>query len=535
MASLSSLLSVIATASNDIYTRLYLGLLQPRDEILREKGGIWGLKVYEEIERDAHAFSVLQKRKLAPLSYPWEMEPASSKLKDKKAAQLVKKQLAAMNVDKLCFGLGDANLKGYGVAEVVWAMDGAEVVAKEFRIIDQRRIRFMDNTAKAGGWEARLLTWQQPLIGIEIPERKFIVHTFGSLDANPYGIGLGQKLYWPAWFKRNLAQFWLAHNEKFASPTLAAGYPTGFSDDDQEKLLQRLIDVKSLGATIFPEGMDIKALTTGTTGDPHERAVRYWDEEISKAVLGETLTTTMGSVGSYAASKTHTDVRLELAQVDANDQCGTLNATLVKWICELNCPGAGVPKMVRKVEQPADQKAEAEKDALLFAMGYRPDADRVEEVYGPGYVDEKEEALTAQLSVAGVKLPPAPGAPAVPGQPVQPGQPVAPPAPGAKPAVHSFAAPQDVPDPSVAITDQAMSRINLGGMLDPIREIVKNAKSLMDLRNKLDHAYPDLDAVAFTEVLAQAFTVATLLGRHEVAVSSGLTPTVRPAPARRKS
>jgi phage gp29-like protein len=533
MANLSGLLQVLATADNDIFHKLYLGLLLPRDEILREKGGSWGLKIYEEIERDAHAYSVLQKRRRGPLAYPWEMEPASDKLRDKKCAEVVKKQLKKIQIDNLSYGLSDGILKGYAVSEIVWALEPDQVVAKEFRIVDQRRIRFMADTDAGTGWKPRLLTWDKPLEGIEIPDRKFVIFTYGSLDGNPMGIGLGQKLYWPAWFKRNLTQFWLEHSEKFASPTIAGAYPAGFSEIDQDKLLQRLVEIKSLGAAIYPEGMDIKALTQGVTGDGYERAVRYFDEEMSKATLGETLTTTMGDIGSYAASNTHNDVRLELAQADANDMCECLNQSVVHWIAELNCPGAEAPRMVRKIEQPSDQKAEAEKDGLLFAMGYRPGADRIEEVYGPGYVDEHEEEVMAPPSLDGLKLPPiVPGQP-VPTDPQQATQEIKgqPPAsgPGGAPqqAPVSFAAVNHRPDPADAIVDRAMDSLNLGGLLDPLRKMVHKAKSLDDLRRQLDRAYPDLHAEAFAEVMSKAFTVAALTGQWEVINAAGLNSTPR--------
>lgn len=49
-----------------------------------------------------------------------------------------------------------------------------------------------------------LLTAENMLTGVELPERKFIVHRCNPEDDNPYGTGLGLQLYWPV-FKRKWA------------------------------------------------------------------------------------------------------------------------------------------------------------------------------------------------------------------------------------------------------------------------------------------------------------------------------------------
>lgn len=38
--------------------------------------------------------------------------------------------------------------------------------------------------------------------GIDLPDRKFIVHRHGVVGNNPYGLGLGYQLFWAVLFKR---------------------------------------------------------------------------------------------------------------------------------------------------------------------------------------------------------------------------------------------------------------------------------------------------------------------------------------------
>jgi len=115
------------------------------------------------------------------------------------------------------------------------------------------------------------------------------------------------------------------------------------------------------------------------------------DEEISKALLGETLTTNMSSdTGSYAASQTHNGIRLELIRADADMLSQTLNETLMTWLTEFHFPGANPPRLWRRVEESQNTKAEAEKDALVFALGYEPEEEFIQEKYGVGW---KKRAL----------------------------------------------------------------------------------------------------------------------------------------------
>ncbi|CAH8721641.1 DUF935 domain-containing protein [Paenibacillus melissococcoides] len=59
----------------------------------------------------------------------------------------------------------------------------------------------------------------------------------------------------------------------------------------------------------------------------YESLARYCDEQISKAVLGQTLTSDSGG-GSFAQSKTHNEVRHDLTVAIAKDLAATLRRYL---------------------------------------------------------------------------------------------------------------------------------------------------------------------------------------------------------------
>ena len=386
----------IATIAKDYAVTLFGGVLRNQDDTLLTRGGGRGIKIYDDIERDCHAFAVLQKRRLAVVAREWQVVPASESRLDKKAAELVKRQLEGLRFDQLCQKLLDATLKGYSVAEILWEPRSAELVAARVKVKPQRRFVFDENQ------EARLLTRSDLLAGEALPPRKFIVHRYGEKDDdNPYGLGLGHKLFRPVFFKRQGITFWLTFVDKFASPTAMGEYPSGTSEPDQRKLLAALAGISSEAGIIVPQGMLVKFLEAARSGsiDTYERLARYMDEQISECVLGETLSTNVGTVGSKAASQTHNEVRTELAKADADLLSDTLNETLVRWIVELNLPGAGLPKVWRDFGEAEDLKLRAERDKIISEMGFEADEQYVNDTYGGKW----KRKSTAESSPAGAQ------------------------------------------------------------------------------------------------------------------------------------
>ncbi|SLN38243.1 hypothetical protein AQS8620_01431 [Aquimixticola soesokkakensis] len=346
--------TLIANATNDITIPFYTGVLQHADDTLIQQGGGKGLKIYDEIERDTHAFSMLQKRKKSLVAREWEVEPGGDRPIDKKAAELVEKQLKALPFDRICEDLLDATLKGYAVSEIVWVRDGAQIKAERVVTDEQRRFVF-DREGKP-----RLLTWTAMMDGIALPERKFIVHRVGVKGNNPYGLGIGTRLFWPVLFKREGITFWLHFLEKFAGPTVVGKTPYGTLSGEQNKLLNTLVSARTASAITVPIGTDVEFLEASRSGAvSYEQFLAYWDRQISICTTGETLTTQAGDQGgSRALGEVHQEMLDLLVDSDADLLTDTLREQLVAWIVDYNMPGAAVPSVWRV--RPKNERAQAD-------------------------------------------------------------------------------------------------------------------------------------------------------------------------------
>lgn len=467
----------IATVARDIYNPPMGGIIRAQDDTLIMRGQGKGLKLYDDIERDCHAFAVLQKRKLAVVARDWKVVPASDRRADKKAADMIRYQLAAFDFDKFTLDQLDAILKGYAVGEVMYGTDGAEIYIDRVIPRDQRRFQFDEDS------KLRLMTMQDMMPGELMPDRKFVVHTFGAKDGNPYGLGLGTRLFWPVFFKRQDITFWLTYADKFGSPTPAGKYPDGTQEPEIDKLLDSLRSIAQEAAIAVPASMELDFLESkrGGSADFYEKLARYMDEQISEAVLGETSTTTGKSSGMNSnQAAVHNEVRLELVKADADLFSGTINGGLVKWLTEWNVPGARPPTVWREVEEEEDLNQRSERDERVYKLGFRPTIDYITETYGEGW----EPAKTAD----------------------------------APPREADFAQ-GDLEFPDQEALDAAINTLDAdaiqAGMLEllqPIIDLVNEVGPDRAVEQLLDH-YPAMNQSRLEDLLARAFFVAEVWGR----------------------
>lgn len=252
--------TMIANATNDITIPFFNGALQHADDTLIRRGGGKGLKIYDEVAQDPHAGAMLQKRRSSLTAREWTVTAASDSELDQQAVEVVLEILASIPFDRICEDLLDATLKGFAISEVVWARKGNRIVPAQVKSHDQRRFAFGQD------WRPRLFTWANMRDGIELPERKFIVHRHGVKGNNPYGLGVGSRLFWPVLFKREGVAFWLHFLDKFAGPTVISKTPYGTISEEQRRLLNSLTSIRTSSAVTVPIGTDVSFLEA-TKGD----------------------------------------------------------------------------------------------------------------------------------------------------------------------------------------------------------------------------------------------------------------------------
>jgi len=479
----------IATASKDIDIFAgWLTRLENPDPTLRTEAAGKGLKLYDEVDRDPHAGSVLQTRYLSVIGKEWEVLPGeqaatrgrpAAETQAQRIADFVYKSLENTNFDQARQELLQAVLYGFYVAEVMWELRDGHIVPGMIRAKHPRRFSFsMDR-------ELRLLTPQNMIEGDPLPDRKFIQFTYGSSD-NPYGKGLGQKLWWPVWFKKNGIKFWMIFLEKFGMPTAVGKYPPGTPADQQQALLDAIDAIHSETGVKIPDTMAIDLLEATRQGRvTYETICEYMDKQISKAVLGQTATTegTPGKLGNEDAQE---EVRADILKADADLLCECLNNSLVRWIVDYNFPGVtAYPKLWVRTEKEHDLKALAERDKTLVTdIGVPVGKRYFYETYAIPEPEEGEEIVTARSGDPGVRQ-------------------------FAETAGMRFGQ-DDVDNLSARGAIDADGAVS--ALLEPVLKMIEGAGSFDEIGEMIYEMYPALDSHEFQALLARAMFAAGLTG-----------------------
>ncbi|MFH2099020.1 MAG: DUF935 family protein, partial [Pseudomonadota bacterium] len=371
-------LGEVATAAKDLDVFAgYLRRLENPDPVVLSRGGGRGIRLYDEVAADAHAGAVLRTRFLSLAACEWQVDPGGQAEADQEAARLVRRALLSSNFSQAVAELAEGILYGFKVAEVLWQV--ADGLVTPQRIVGKHPRRFSFTAHR----ELRLLTPSCPAEGEPVPDKKFIVFSWGDSDS-PYGRALGRSLWWPVWFKKNGVRFWLTFLERFGQPTVVGAYPPGTPPDQQAKLLDAISALQNETGIKIPDTMKLSLLEASRNGRAdYEGLCAYMDAQVSKAVLGQTLTTEVGKSGSYAASRTHEAVRRDLLKADADLLAETINASLVKWIVDFNLPGAAYPALWFVTDPPEEPTVRLEREKTLVKdLGLAVPARYFRETYG---------------------------------------------------------------------------------------------------------------------------------------------------------
>jgi len=289
--------------------QLYSNLPDP-DLILSENNNDYG--ILRDLLRDAHLSAVVQQRKSFVEQLGWEITCEG----DKKTELAVVGWLQKLDVGEKIESILDAVLYGYAVLEINWAV-GDEVIypvriaqkPQEWFIFDRNNVLKMRQKDVFGYIFAE---------GVSLPLNKFIVVQNNSSYMNPYGEKNLSKCYWPVHLKRSGLDFWQIMVERYGMPFLIGRYGALATEADKTALLDGLRDMVTDNIAIFPDTtiIELKEHPKFEIGQLYQYLAEFYNAEMSKAILTETLTTEIKNQGSYAAANVHRETAATVAMKD---------------------------------------------------------------------------------------------------------------------------------------------------------------------------------------------------------------------------
>lgn len=461
------------------------------------------MELFEEMEeKDPHLFSQFQTRKLAVTGLNWEVQPFSDEERDKAVADFVNEQLSMIeNLDDVFLDLLDAIGKGISVMEIEWGVSHkGENVIENIEYVHPKKLTWDAMTD-----EMLICTREYPA-GIRMPKNKFVVHRYKARSGHTSRAGVLRVVSWMYLFKNYDVKDWVAFCEVFGMPLRLGKYSAAASEADKKELMHALYSLGTDAAGVVPDSTIVEFIESNKTSsvEIYEKLARYCDEQISKAVLGQTLTSDSGG-GSYAQSKTHDKVRHDLTEADAKALAVTVRRDIIGPLVEYNFgPGTAIPFFGFDVQESEDSKELAEVyRTLICDMGLRVPESHIYKQFSIPKPEEGEAILEPPKAAMSMALP------------------------SGSENTESFSLKESNPVPGQDVIDDmadvAMRHAEgiFRKMAQPLIKIVDTANDLDMLRASLKDEeavaklYAEMDSPELEELLHQAAYLAELVGRSE--------------------
>ncbi len=456
------------------------GYLPDPDPVLEKLGQ--DVSVYRELLADAHVWSCYDSRKSGVLSCEWEVRPGGDSKADKAAAELCEAFMDGIDAYQVIVEMLDAPFFGMSPIEVTWGADGKYWLPKKVEGKPPEWFVFGEEN------DLRFLSMENQTDGEILPAGKFILPRHHATYLNPYGEKVLSRCFWPVAFKKGGFQFWAVFTEKFGMPWMIGKVPRSTNDGDRGRLLSSLSQMVQDAVAVINDDESITALefsSKSASADIYENLISACNREVSKAVLGQTLSTELDKGGSYAATQGHLEVRADIVDKDKR-MVKSAFTQLFGWISVLNVPNA-IPPEFAWYEEDDVQSDRAERDTQLKAQGVR---------FTPVYYQRTYNLEPDDFTVTAAP---------------DPVDDTATPENGG-----AFAETDDDAADRYAARADKESAAAMDSLLSPVRDLLDSVDTMEAFRDGLIELYPDMQPDAIGNIMEKALTAADLAGRHEI-------------------
>ena len=357
------------------------------------------LTLAEEMEeRDLHYGSVLATRKRAVSRLKPVVESASDDAKDLELADAVRELVSRPQFRGMVGDALDALGKGYSLVEIIWGR-GERWEPERYEWRDPRW--FVPD--RDDGRTLRLYDDEDPVYGVPLDPYKWIRFIPTIKSGLPIRGGLARLAAIAYLCKSFSMTDWVRYSEIFGQPFRVGKYGPDATEEDIGRLIAALANLGSDAAAAIPESMMIEFMAdkgSGSGGMTHEKLCFYLDKQVSKGVLGQTMTTDDGSSKSQA--QVHDDVRQEVTESDSGQLASHLQRDLVEPYVQLNFgPQPSYPQLTLPLPDTSNIEVLSSALAELVPLGLRVGASVVRDRLGLPDPADDDELLTPSSSPAG--------------------------------------------------------------------------------------------------------------------------------------
>lgn len=453
---------------------------------------------------DPHVWSCIQSRKAGTTMHEWDVQ---SEINDTMTTDYVRQVLNKLDMKTILDGILDAVLFGYSIAEIIYQKEYTNIGFEYMTVADvQNRPAEWFVFDNAGG-----VMFMKGSSKVPVTANKILLTQHYPSTNNPYGHSVLAKCKLALKQKYAALESMMIFTEKYGMPYLELITKGKLSDEDKAFLLSQAESLLKDGAMLHPDNIEARTLNFNdpSSADIFEKNINIANNEISKAILSQTLTTQNTGVGSYAMSKTHSEV---LQSVIDNDRklCEQSVNHLIELICQARFGRLDSYPKFYLYEESFVNKEGAETAQILMSNPYlKLTAKYFERI---GLKADEFELLEEADSTKRVKdfeqntF-------------------------NQKNASSEFATSKDVikiAEQNEKVTDLLTELLTdskfgaekqfetMNDMLDTITNAVENAESYNDLLDNLPSQFKKMDSKKFNEFMKQILLISNIHGRNSI-------------------
>jgi phage gp29-like protein len=348
------------------------------------------LALAEEMEeRDLHYASVMQTRRLSASGLTRVVVEAADSGPPVEHAEFLRGVVEDARFGDLLRGLLDALGKGYSVVEVLWGEHLGRWVPIAYKWRDPRLFRYDTDTLSVLRIKGATIDQDR-----DLEPGHFVRLEASHKTGVPIRGGLARLACVAAMIKSYSIKDWLAFAEVYGQPLRVGRYPASATEDDVSRLYSAVANLGTDFAAVLPETSRIELVSAHASGggEVFARLAEYVDAQISKAVLGQTMTTDNGS--SLAQAQVHEQVRQDLLAADGASLADAINQQLVRHLIDVNYgEQPAYPRLVLRPDQIEDAEALSRAVTPLVTAGLRVSASEIRERLRLREPEDGEEIL----------------------------------------------------------------------------------------------------------------------------------------------
>jgi phage gp29-like protein len=192
-------------------------------------------------------------------------------------------------------------------------------------------------------------------------------------------------------------KFWAVFLERFGSPLVRATVPPGTSPTERDNIEQVIDSIQQRTGIVIPEGFALDFIEATRGGSASYREfLEEQKEAIAIVVLGQTLTTYVGSRGSQALGTVHQMTKDDIVTADAEAMATVVNEQIVRRLVDANFARVDrYPVWYWELNDPSDLEAFARVVARLHESGIDVPVEWVSRTFGIPF-PQINETRTAQ-------------------------------------------------------------------------------------------------------------------------------------------